>query len=163
MGTHRNRNYSPKENFETYHDSFDKFQKESRIINASAETHPGMQTILWDKPNLEGILLEYQGDDKGLLKRKSETCLALIPQAQEKLDKLNQAFIGYCRQMVMMGKRKPTEWPAELLAERYRAEAKLDVITWEVETLKERIKTYTDTELEVSNSQVLKNGPIGVR
>jgi hypothetical protein len=162
MATHRRKEYQPRDRYSVYHDSFDNYQKESRIISSGQETMPSIKSIIWDRRNIEGLLLEYAGNDQGIFYHNGEAQTAYITLVKEKLAKLDKAFKDYCTQVVRQGKRKPTEWPAELLAERYQTEAKLDVMTWEIEMLRERLKTYTEKEQEVSDTNILKSGPRGV-
>lgn len=158
MAQHRRYKYIGKNPI--YDSEFNRARIASKILNAGS-IRPGLDTPFFDKGNCIGYLAELLGDDKGLYIRNGEIQMADIPNLKNRIKKIEQEFKNYQQNQINHGYDKPEQMPAEMEAEKFRLEARVDVMLEEVDFLQERLTKYEE-EVEKSDlSKMLTNGPHG--
>lgn len=134
----------------------------SRVINGG-NMLPGVNTIIWDKSACIGLLLELRGSDDGYFYRNGLPVKADIPNCHEKITKLEKDFANYQQEAVNRGYPKPAQWPAELIEERFKREAQLDVMEEERDVIQERLDKFIAEERKRETDKMLMQGPSGNR
>lgn len=143
-----------------YDDKFDRAIKESRILNAGADTIPSAYTTLWEPTNIKNIIYEYEGDEKGQFYRPDERYpyRAVIASYQDKLDDLKASWKKRNETRRLMGLPVEKEMTGEVLDKKLELEASLDVSISELDTLKEWLSKYTEKAEESRKDSVLRYG-----
>lgn len=161
----RRREYTPilkKPEFETYHRTYDRLRLDSYILNGGSK-RLGVHTKLWDKQNIESEIIWLEGNKHGMVfnRDSGEETIALIPAAKEQLKELEIKFRTYQQRKVNEGFNRPAEMPNQMLKEKLKLEATLDVYQEELAELKKRLKKFTEAEDGEHKEMVLANGPNG--
>ena len=103
---------------------------------------------------------KYEGDEDGQC-NLPEQDLGYIPAQHQHLADIDQKFKDIQQTAINEGKYPPDEMPPELFREKLLAEAKIDVMTEELEEIVKMIKNYVEPVKELENEKVLKYGPCG--
>jgi len=144
-----------------YNDFFDRCLLNSNILNAGNQAI-GLHTEFMDLPGIKGALAQIEGDENGRYKTHwGETFFSSISLAQQKLGELKNTFKAVCDRREAQGHPRPRQWPPELLVQRLRWEAKLDVLRREAEFLNDKIANYQQQKRVEHNRAVLEFGPRG--
>lgn len=144
MSSKRRKEYLPIAKFPVYNSAYDKARMQSEILTPNPV--PSMHTIFWDKNSLKAELIKMLGNYK--------------PALQEKLADLEFKFQNLKTECRNQGREIPTEMPDKLLNEKYKVEARIDVLTEEVELLSEKLKTIADKVVKQVNENLLRYGLI---
>jgi hypothetical protein len=164
MATTIKRRYTQsKPEYRQYSDFFDRFLLQSNILN-----NTGGETIMVDRivsNNLTAIkstLYELEGDEANVYeKKKNITIRATIPVTERALEMVHERFELFCQMRQNLGHPKPTQWPKELLTERLRLEARLDVHKREAEHLRDLLDKAQEVKKQIDSEKVLQFGPRG--
>ena len=157
MVTKGQRRFMPREKFEKYNDEYDLQMVSSQVFNN--ETFPSMQMIFWDRKQLEVELIKYSGDAMGFFKKDNQDVLAYIPTIKAKLEEIEKRFEVYKNNRVNQGYAEPTEYPLDLLNQKFIWEARLDVREKELQELQKRLNTlYTQPEQKKEEENILAHG-----
>lgn len=147
--------------YKQYNEFFDRYLLDSTILNAGSKTM-GVHTEFMDLPGIKGALAQIEGDETGRYKTHwGETFFSSITLAQQKLGELKTIFKSVSDRKEAQGHPRPKQWPPELLVQRLRWEAKLDVLRREAEFLNDRIANYQQQKRVEHNKAVLVFGPRG--
>jgi hypothetical protein len=147
--------------FKTYSDYFDKYLIESTILN-DRNQRINIHTQFADLNGMKSTLYQLQGDEKGRYTNSwGEEVYSFIRSAENQLSEIKIRFESYVNNRVAQGHAKPTQWPPELLKERLRLEAHIDVMNREAEWLRYAINNYKEKEAVKRSSKVLEYGPRG--
>jgi len=147
--------------YKQYTDFFDRYLLDSTILNAGSKTI-GVHTEFMDLPGIKGALAQIEGDENGRYKTHwGETFFSSISLAQQKLGELKNTYKAVCDRKEAQGHKRPNQWPPELLVQRLRWEAKLDVLRREAEFLNDKIANYQQQKQVEHNKAVLVYGPRG--
>ncbi len=110
----------------------------------------------------ESYLYKLEGDAKGEFKRVDKVIVpALIPNTRKRFQLMKDKFEIYCNQKESLGYERPTEWPIELLTERLKIEARLDVYLREAEYIKAKLEAAQVVKKEIDDKKILHYGPQG--
>ena len=111
----------------------------------------------------ESSLLQLVGNDDNKYKEEKTWYTALIPAAKENLQEVYKDFKRWQKKQVSDGQsiQLPKEWPSEMLTERLKAEARLDVRRKEKDLLEHRIQKLKEEQGKTeADKQMLPDGPI---
>ena len=145
------------------HDHFDKmylkFKNKSQILGNGTDV-ASTSNILWDKAALSHAVIEYLGDEEGTYILKGETITALIPTAKQEIKAIEKQWKQVKRQRMNEGFAEPTEeeWPEDLLNQRLKWEARLNILEEEIVKINEALAEYDQPEADESDKQVLRYG-----
>ncbi len=143
-----------------YNEFYVKFQHESEILNAGRETHPSLQMIIFDKKNIETQVLIREGNNERQYYKLNKPCDCHLKIYEDQLREVEYRFKSYQKSRVQQGYEQPKEWPPDLLVEKLRLEAKLDVCQGEVEILKRKLAELDSVVKKKEDSDVLAYGLI---
>ncbi len=163
MQTQIKRRYTPsnKAEYKIYSEWFDKYLMDSNIMN-SENNDINAFMIFWDAPTMKATLYKLEGDAKGEFKRVDKVIVpALIPNTRKRFQLMKDKFEIYCNQKESLGYERPTEWPIELLTERLKIEARLDVYLREAEYIKAKLEAAQVVKKEIDDKKILHYGPQG--
>jgi hypothetical protein len=145
--------------YQIYTDNFIRYKMQSNILNSG--DMPGMDTIFFDRENIKSELLTRVGDENGKYLRGKRESTAFIPYLEIQLEAIEQKWKDYQKRKLNSGYPKPTEWPKELLNEKLKFQARLDVTQSEVDALTKKLKEFKDVEEQKTDNNVLEYGCIG--
>jgi len=132
--------------YRAYNEAFDRALIGSKVFNQS--DYPTLSSIYWDR---QRILAEISITEK-----------EIIPDLEKRLTGCNERFESYCIQQVNSGRDRPEDWPTQLLDERAKLEAMVDLRKREVEFLKEKLEQiYLKPEQKRAEDAMLAYGSIG--
>jgi hypothetical protein len=143
--------------FERYFEYFSNYQIRSVFLNSGNITLVNSSTNFWDKTNLTAELAKYVGNSKDLIKIDGVDQLARIPAAKLELDELEANFKRYQNNKRNQG-FEITEYPSNVLDQKLKIEAMLDVMYMEVELIQKKLATFVDKVEAVDDSRVLAYG-----
>ena len=150
----------PVDQYPIYSDTFDRKRVNSPILNSKSTVD--IHTVLLDKRNIEGLILEKRGNDEGRHYKPGERAkLAALPSIEAELKELEKAYKRASQKSVNEGRPPLEDWPPELLKKKHRREAEFDVITEEVEALENALKEFVDEQQKTDDNLMLKYGPAG--
>jgi hypothetical protein len=148
----------------TYDDCFDRFRLDSQILN-SGSAAPGdiFKIIDWSKDSLKSLLLELKGNEEGYFYKPDSQIhqLASIPAIENKLTEIDEEFKRYQQMKVNEGHALPEQMPLELMEQKLKAEAKLDVYSEELEQIQKMLEKCDKKEQEASNKNFLNRKRLG--
>lgn len=127
-----------------YHEIHDNEVKEDPILNLNSPKNLGIGALLPVKRNIIHVL------QKRYVRKE---------YFENKLSELEENFQRINKDRKVKALPPLTEYPRELLNERYVYEAKLDVNQTVINTLEYRLKVGDDAEKETGNSKCLMYGP----
>jgi len=104
---------------------------QSQVLNSSARI-PGLHQIIWDRVNVTSVLEALQ--------------TKLIPATEQKLNDIHDKFVAYQRSRMNQGYDVSEEYPAFLLHERLKTEARLDVQREELTELQKWLENYKEND-----------------
>ncbi|GAA5521775.1 hypothetical protein Asal01_01720 [Fodinibius salicampi] len=140
--------------FPAYDTEYQRLEKRSDILKGSIK-------------NLKPNLIQLEGNDDGRYKQGGSWKTALIPLAKENLKEVYRDFKIWQKQQVRSGEalKPPKEWPDELLKERLKVEARLDVRRAEKFTVEKAIEQNKREEKrkrgQLKKQRLLPHGPLG--
>lgn len=144
-----------------YTDFFDKYLLDSTILN-DRNQRINIHTQFADLNGMKSTLYQLVGDEKGRYTNPwGEDVFSFITSAENQLENIKTRFESYVSNRVAQGHAKPKEWPPELLKERLRLEAHIDVMNREAEFLRNEIANYKEKENTKRASKILEHGPLG--
>lgn len=155
---HRRPAYQPRAKYPVYHDTFDKLMIKSKILNGGSETIPNVHTILWDRQNLEVELYRIIGNENGRFKKGNESHIAYLPFVRMKLELLTKKFEEWSLKRKLSGYADFTQWPEDLLIQKYQIEAQEDLLIYEAEVIEKRISSIQEESEKEDESKLLIYG-----
>ena len=142
-----------------YTDFFDKYLLDSTILNERNQ-RINIHTQFADLNGMKSTLYQFVGDENGMyVNHFGEDVFSFIRSAENNLSEIRSRFESYVNNRVAQGHAKPKQWPPELLKERLKLEAHIDVMNREVEWLRYAINNYKEKEAVKRSSKVLEYGP----
>ena len=130
---------------QAYHKMFDNLRVRSIVLNMNARIKSERAMNFNSRQDLKVLLGEYKGKEENTKSKLFE-----INKLQEQTDKINK----------YQGRTKGIS--THSLNERFRTEARLDILTEEIEELDKLIGEIGEQEQKKTNSYILKYGPRGV-
>jgi hypothetical protein len=119
---------------------------ESNILNQ--ESKPNVNSVLFDKTNIQ---TEIQ-------KINNEKVRNSLPDLQNQLDDLEQEFKYYQKERIGQGYEKPLSMTQEQLERKWEIEARIDIVTEEIEILQDKLKNINEKVVKESNANMLRYG-----
>lgn len=144
------RRYTPIKDYPVYSKEFDRLRILSPILNQ--DSRPSVHTIFFNKRNIE-TELEKISD----VKTKGS-----LPNLKDQLKTLEFRFDNLKRDCRKQGYQIPDKIPIDILNERYRIEAQIDVVLEEKEQLEVMLKTMSDKVVKELSVKMLLKGLFGV-
>ena len=153
----------------TYDRVFDAHKADSAILNPRGSA-PNVYSInLGDAHALRAHLLETRGaknhpslEDGYYWKGESGNVqISHLKAAENVIEGIDLEFAKEKQTFINQGKHPPKRMSARLEEKMLKAEARLDVIQNEIETLERFLKTFTDQDEKISDGRVLQRGPKG--
>jgi hypothetical protein len=160
MATNIKRRYPDQKTVEhrIYTEYFDRFTLNSAVLNSGSKPF-NIHSIFWTKENIVNNLVELEGNQEGKYWNREGVFIdADITVAKTHLENLNSKFKDYQDKLENEGKEITDNWPIELLTERLKWEAQLDVYNREVESLKAELAKINEKDDTVSSDKVLAWG-----
>jgi hypothetical protein len=130
---------------------------QSNILNSGNQNF-GAYSSLWDKKTTVFEILRVGGDENGQYYRGTELTLAEIPNTERKLEILDNKFKNYQSDRSNQGYAVTEVWPIELLNEKLKTQAKLDVLQLELTQLKKHLSAFIEIENIESDKNILLYG-----
>jgi hypothetical protein len=124
--------------FELYNDYYTNFQVDSVFLNAGSVRNQGTNTKFWDEANLRRELVQYLGNEQGLVGKDGENQLARIPSAKQTLAELEENHKRYQQSQKNLG-FETTDYSSNELDKKLKLEALIDVMTGECEAIQNTI------------------------
>lgn len=142
----------------TYTRVYETAKRHSVILNPNKPgLHVGIES---DKARWPQLLKLFDGDDNGeVMDRYGQKAPAYITKAKNELLAVEKKFTKYQHNAVKMGRPKPTTWPADLLEEKIKAQARLDVLKEERAVIENYVNEMEAKKKKERN--MLEYGPIG--
>lgn len=114
--------------------------------------------------NLESSIAELEGGANGFYELNGNPQQALIPSHVEKLRNIHWRFKKWGQEQVKKGLtlEPPKDWPADMLEQRLRIEAVLDVRRKELYKVKELLKEKNAAKRKKEEEKMLRHGPAGI-
>jgi hypothetical protein len=119
---------------------------ESNILNQ--ESKPTISSIFFDKTNIQ---TEIQ-------KINSEKVKNSLPDLQNQLDDLEQEFKYYQKERIGQGYEKPLSMTQEQKEKKWNIEARIDIVSEELELLQDKLKNLNEKVVKESNANMLRWG-----
>jgi hypothetical protein len=138
-----------------YTDALNRFRQASRILNR--DFIPDLHSVIEDRQNLEGLLLERQGEG-GVYFRGKEQRTAYLPAIRAKIRDVEVQFKRVQEQLIKSGYEKLEEMPIELQNEKLKLLAEETICLEEIDLLEQKIKIFADSEQHIDDGHVLEFG-----
>jgi hypothetical protein len=158
MASKRRKEYLPIANplYEIYHSSFDRFRVQSQVLNSHQNV--SLNTVLWDKTNIQAYLRELAGDKDGkYLYKDGDFRWSSISEAKMKEQQILKKFERFKKDRQNQGFPDPV-MPVELLEEILKCHARQDVLEEERESLEEKLDNYVEEVEKEDESHLLEFG-----
>lgn len=147
--------------FEKYFYYFSNFQLGSIFLNAGNHVNIGVDAKFWDEQNLKNELIHYVGrDETGVYKKDGQDIIALIPNAKQELEALEENHKRYVQKQKNLG-FEVTEYPSNVLDRKLKIEALADVMEMEKEFIQKKLDSFVKVVEVIDDSKVLAYGLIG--
>ncbi len=152
-----------------YDKAFDLLKTNSAILNPTGAPPSAYSVNLGDATTLKSLLLERRGfednpeiEDGYFLKGESgEKTASLLLAAKEQIDAVELQFEGQKQTATNAGKHPPKDMSEDLKSELLKAEARVDIIASEIDTLERFLTKFMEKEGATADANILRKGPEG--
>lgn len=147
---------------------YKRLKNQSEILNPS--TMPSIGTVFYDRRNIEGKILELEGnllvkeDDKNFkcYYQDNKRHLAIIPTYEKRLENIEAEFERLNQSRANQGIEDLEIMPEEMLEKYQLVKATLKVRNEELQVLKSALDEFINTDTKIHNEEILQFGLIGV-
>jgi hypothetical protein len=153
--------FIPSTKFPVYNNAVDRYMVESDILNGG-NMKPNIHTVIMVRENMQGLLIELEGDNDGVFIRDGNYERAAIPFIKTKIREIENKFTDYQDQQVKEGYEMSEVMPIQMLNEYYEHQARLTVRQAEADELRRRLQVYKDREQKEADSTFLQYGLRGI-
>lgn len=147
-----------------YDSTFDNLKERSGILNPNKSGISSVCFDLWSRTGLELILAEWAGtEDDGTFEdiQIKRWVNSRLRDAQDRLAAVDTKFENMKINKQRAGRYPPETMPPEMVEEKHRREAAIDILEGEIENVKKRLAKHQATEKKQDDHLVLAHGPAG--
>jgi hypothetical protein len=155
--SHFRKSYSTEKN-SVYAMEYARLKNQSKVLNG--EKILNVHSVLMDKENMEGLLLEIVGNKDGEYMRSNEWRDSFLKVTRRKEQGIEIEFEKRKKQAINLGYEPLTKMPDDLLEKLYREHAHEDILLEEIDFLKDKLKALAKLKEEVDESMILPYGPV---
>jgi hypothetical protein len=143
-----------------YDETFNRELAASNILNPNPDEKPSVHTEIWDKRNIEANVRIFEGTENGFYYKNGEKLRCYLGSIEDILTDIDKKFEDWKQERINLGYEPSETMPENLLNLKDTWRAKYEVRILELGRLRQMLKSFTDSETEKEDENMLRFGMI---